>query len=63
MPELPEVQTTVNILNEELKGLKILDVWTDYNSSYYLGKKSIKDKKYFSFFREELLNNKIINVA
>jgi formamidopyrimidine-DNA glycosylase len=62
MPELPEVQTTVNILNKELKGLKILDVWTDYNSSYYLGKNSIKDKKYFSFFRKELLNNKIIGV-
>jgi formamidopyrimidine-DNA glycosylase len=62
MPELPEVQTTVNILNKEVKGLKIIDIWTDYNSPYYFGKNSIKDKKYFSFFRKELLNKKIISV-
>jgi len=63
MPELPEVQTTASILNKEVRGLKILDIWTDYNSPYYLGKNSIKDKKYFSFFRKELLNKEIISVG
>ena len=62
MPELPEVQTTASILNKEVKGLKIIDIWTDYNSPYYLGKNNIKDKKYFSFFRKELLNKEIISV-
>ena len=63
MPELPEVQTTANILNKEVRGLKISDIWTDYNSPYYLGKISIKDKKYFSFFKNELLNKEIISVG
>lgn len=63
MPELPEVQTTASILNKRVKGLKIIDIWTDYNSPYYLGKNSIKDKKYFSFFKKELLNKDIISVG
>jgi len=63
MPELPEVQTTASILNKRVKGLKIIDIWTDYNSPYYLGKNSIKDKKYFSFFKKELLNKEIISVG
>ena len=62
MPELPEVQTTVNILNKKIKGLSILDVWTDYDSAFHAGKNNIKDKKYFSFFRKEILNKKILGV-
>lgn len=31
MPELPEVQTTVNGLNATVKGRKIVDIWTDYS--------------------------------
>ncbi len=62
MPELPEVQTTVNILNKKVKGLTILDVWTDYDSSFHKGKNNIKDKNYFPFFRKEILNKKILNV-
>ncbi len=30
MPELPEVQTTVNDLNKKVKGLTITGVWTDW---------------------------------
>ncbi len=30
MPELPEVQTIVNDLNRKIKGLTIVDVWTDW---------------------------------
>lgn len=62
MPELPEVQTTANILNSKLKGLTILDVWTDYDSAFHKGKKNIKDKKYFPFFREQIFNKKVLNV-
>ena len=47
MPELPEAQTTASILNKKIKGLRILDVWTDYNSAFNKGKNNIKDKKYF----------------
>jgi len=30
MPELPEVQTTVNDLNRRIKGRKVVDVWLDW---------------------------------
>ena len=60
MPELPEVQTTVNILNKTVKGLTILNVWTDYDSVFHEGKKNIKDKKYFPFFKKEIINKKIL---
>lgn len=62
MPELPEVQTTANILNKKIKDLTILDVWTDYDSAFHKGKKNIKDKKYFPFFKKEILNRKVLNV-
>ncbi|MFA5935137.1 MAG: bifunctional DNA-formamidopyrimidine glycosylase/DNA-(apurinic or apyrimidinic site) lyase [Candidatus Paceibacterota bacterium] len=62
MPELPEVQTTVNILNKKIKNLSILDVWTDYDSVFHKNKENIKDKIYFKFFRQQLLNKKILFV-
>jgi formamidopyrimidine-DNA glycosylase len=62
MPELPEVQTTVNILNKKIKNLSILDVWTDYDSVFHKGKENIKDKKYFKFFKEQLINKKFLSV-
>jgi len=63
MPELPEVQTTANILNERIKNLRILDVWTDYDSPFHKGKNNIKDKKYFLSFRKQVLNKKILSVG
>ena len=62
MPELPEVQTTVNILNGRIKGLAILDVWTDYDSSFHKGKENIKNKKYFPFFKKEVVGRKVLGV-
>jgi len=62
MPELPEVQTTVDILEGKLKGLVVLDVWTDYDSVFHKGKNNIKNKKYFSFFKREVLSKKILSV-
>ncbi|MEN9524577.1 MAG: Formamidopyrimidine-DNA glycosylase N-terminal domain, partial [Candidatus Parcubacteria bacterium] len=50
MPELPEVQTTVNGLNSTITGLKITDVWSDYSSPYFKESGTIKDRKYFNLF-------------
>lgn len=60
MPELPEVQTTVNGLNRTVKGKKILDVKTSYNSSYHTGKDNVKNPKFFAFFRKKVRNKKIL---
>lgn len=60
MPELPEVQTTVNGLNKTVKGRKIVEVKTSYNSSYHAGKDNIKDPKFFAFFRRKVQGRKII---
>ncbi len=60
MPELPEVQTTVNGLNKTVKGRKIIDVQTSYNSSYHAGKDNIKNPKFFAFFRKKVRGQKII---
>ncbi len=62
MPELPEVETTASMLNKLVKGKQILDVWTDYNSSYYKGKNNIKNPEFFKKFKKEVLNKKIICV-
>ncbi len=59
MPELPEVQTTVNGLNTYVKGLKIVDIWTSYNSSYHAGKDNIKDPKFFRFFKKSVIDQTI----
>jgi formamidopyrimidine-DNA glycosylase len=59
MPELPEVQTTVNGLNAEVKGLHIQDVWTDYNSAFHAKNNNIKNSKYFPIFKKEVLDTKI----
>jgi formamidopyrimidine-DNA glycosylase len=62
MPELPEVQTTVNGLNRTIRGLKITAVWTDYNSAFQKGKDSIKDPAYFKYFKKEVVGSKITHI-
>jgi formamidopyrimidine-DNA glycosylase len=62
MPELPEVHTTANILNDLVSGRKIKSVWTDYNSPYYYGKENIKDPKYFRKFKGAVKDRKINRV-
>lgn len=62
MPELPEVTTTVNGLNEVLPHRTITDVWSDY----FIGSASkrldtIKNKKYFEYFKKELVGQKFKN--
>jgi len=60
MPELPEVQTTVNGLNKTVKGKKIVDVRTSYNSSYHAGKDNIKNPEFFKKFKREVVGQKIL---
>jgi len=60
MPELPEVQTTVNGLNRLVKGKKIVDVTTDYNSPYYKGKSEIKNPEFFKIFKKKVSGKKIL---
>lgn len=60
MPELPEVQTTVNGLNRFVKGLMIKNVWTDYYSEFHLGKPNIKNQEYFKKFRVAVIDAKIL---
>ncbi len=59
MPELPEVQTTVDDVRR-LKGLRIVDVWTDYFSSLYENHKQIKNKKFFNHFKKRVVGRKIV---
>lgn len=61
MPELPEVQTTVNGLREKVIGLIISDVWSDYNSLFYKGSDNIKDPKYFTKFKKQVIGKKVIS--
>lgn len=60
MPELPEVQTTVNGLNKKVKGAEIIDVWSIYNSPYYKSKSNIKDPDFFKEFKKRIIGSKIV---
>lgn len=55
MPELPEVQTTVNDLQKKLVGLRFKDVWTDWP-------KTFKKAGGFDYFKKTIKNKKIINI-
>ncbi len=55
MPELPEVETTVNLLKEKVLGRTFLDVWTDT-------KKLIKKPKKFARFKNEIKGLKIKDI-
>lgn len=60
MPELPEVQTTVDGLNKTVKSRKITGVTTSYNSPYYHSKEEIKNPLFFKEFKKRILGQKII---
>lgn len=55
MPELPEVQTTVDGINKTVKNLQIVDVWTNYNSVHYVGKEEIKNPIFFKKFKKLII--------
>ncbi len=60
MPELPEVQTTVNGLNKTVKGRVIKKVSTTYKSAYHAGKDNIKDPKFFKKFKSLVEGRRIL---
>src|SRR3989344_6736870 len=55
MPELPEVQNTVNDLRKKLVGLKFKDVWTDWP-------KTFKKTGGFENFKKAIKNKKILSI-
>ncbi len=60
MPELPEVTTTVNGLNEVLPNLTIRDVWTDYFlRTTHKRLDTIKNEKYFKNFKKQIIGEKV----
>ncbi len=62
MPELPEVETTVNGLQKHIVGLIIRDAWSNYDSSYYRGSLTIKDPVFFEYFKENVVGKKIVSI-
>jgi formamidopyrimidine-DNA glycosylase len=68
MPELPEVQTTVNGIDKNLRGLIIRDVWTDYSTNNlqpttHNGKNQIKNSEFFKRFKKEIRGKKILGAS
>lgn len=62
MPELPEVETTKNGLKRTILGLKIKDIWTDLSTKDIRQKESVANPTFFTIFKKEVLNKKIISV-
>lgn len=63
MPELPEVQTTVNGIKRKLTGLVIRDVWTDYASTDHSFKETIKNGVYFKTFKKHTVGATIVDAS
>jgi formamidopyrimidine-DNA glycosylase len=67
MPELPEVQTTVNGLNKKVLSRAFIDVWSDWEKiikkpiNFKLFKKQIKNKKILKIYRRA--KNIILNLS
>jgi len=62
MPELPEVQTTVDGLRKHVIGRRIDDAWSDYTSRFFKGSETLKDPGYFARFKKEIVGSTIISV-
>ncbi len=62
MPELPEVETTVRGLRKTVIGLTIKNVWTDLKTKDKRQRDAVANPKYFSLFKKEVLNRKIISI-
>lgn len=65
MPELPEVQTTVEGLRRTALGVQITDVWTDRASDSFSRPSfsdTIKNKTFFDYFKKEIIGTTITSV-
>lgn len=63
MPELPEVQTTVDGVNATVKNLIITDVWTNYASPLKMHEGTIKNPSYFSLFKKTIRGARILHAT
>ena len=63
MPELPEVQTTVDGVNITSKNLIITDVWTNYASPLKMHEGTIKNPSYFSLFKKTIRGARILHAT
>ncbi len=64
MPELPEVETTVQGIKKYLLGETITDVWTDLavkNQRVPHYKDTLKTEAFFSYFKKEVIGQKIVS--
>lgn len=64
MPELPEVQTTVNGIQKHVVGKKITDFWSDLPKKKVSRpdfEKTIKSEKYFKYFSQKIKGQKIVS--
>lgn len=62
MPELPEVQTTVNGLNETVIGKTITFLWSDLPVKNHPKKDEIKNLSFWNSFKKKVQGTKIINI-
>src|SRR5690348_7712304 len=60
MPELPEVQTTVDGLNRTVRGRTITAVSTTYDSPFFHTKDEIKNPAYFKLFKKKVVGQQIV---
>ena len=60
MPELPEVQTTVNGLNATVRGLTIVEAWSSLPSKSHKKKDEIKNLTFWNRFKKEITGKKIL---
>jgi formamidopyrimidine-DNA glycosylase len=61
MPELPEVQTTVDGLNETVIGKQIKSLWSDYQKKDHSRKEEIKNLDFWNHFKRKTVGKKILN--
>lgn len=63
MPELPEVQTTVNGLSETVIGKKIAFVWSDLPQKNHVKKNEIKNLSFWNKFKKIVINSTIQKIS
>lgn len=61
MPELPEVQTTVDGLNNTVVGLKIIDAWSNLPKKNHIRKDEVKNLDFWNKFKKEIIGKKILS--
>ena len=60
MPELPEVQTTVDGLNKTVKGFTIKEVWSDLPKTGHVRRDEIKNLAFWQDFKKKVTGAKIL---